>query len=138
MIRSEAERWANLLHEYASGKTVQHLSKDESYAVPGCPPFVRTRWVDIDNPDFSYNISEYRIKPESKKRPFTNANECWAEMQKHQPCGWVKVVDNGYYCLVTDIENNGVFICDLRMSYKEMFDTYLFADGSRFGVVKEE
>lgn len=72
MNRLEAERWANLLHEYASGKTVQHLSKDEPYAITGCPPFIITRWVDIDNPDFSCNISEYRIKPESQHefKPF--------------------------------------------------------------------
>ena len=39
-----------------------------------------------DNKD--WNKFDYRIKPEY--RPFANAEECWCEMLKHKPFGWVE------------------------------------------------
>lgn len=40
-------------------------------------------WTEIKEIGYWGNI-EYRIKPE---RPFKDAEECWNEMQKHQPFG---------------------------------------------------
>ena len=36
------------------------------------------------------NSQDYRIKPETKYRPFKDAEECFEEMKKHQPFGWIK------------------------------------------------
>ena len=33
-------------------------------------------------------------------RPFKDKNECWIEMMKHQPFGWVKSKDDGDFSLV--------------------------------------
>ena len=47
------------------------------------------KWVDVPEPSWSINVN-FRIKPEPKYRPFKDAEECWQEMLKHQPFGWVK------------------------------------------------
>ena len=51
-------------------------------------------WCDIDGDDEGFVLDTligktdgYRIKPESKYRPFKDAKECWAEMLNHQPFG---------------------------------------------------
>ena len=107
------------------------------------------KWYDIkqcecllfpskDNRD--WNKFDYRIKPEY--RPFANARECWEEMQKHQPFGWVKCKDGS-------TTNKFMFICDIsdkdatfnnciEFTYDDFLEDYVFADGTPFGVKIEE
>ena len=82
----------------------------------------------------------FRIKPEPKYRPFANAEECWDEMKKHQPVGFVKFKDteSGYYMLTSIARGVGVGINDSLFSYDRVFDDYTFADGLPFGVKLEE
>lgn len=48
-------------------------------------------WKDESSPNFDFNLYEYRVKEntESEYRPFENIKECWEEMLKHQPFGWI-------------------------------------------------
>lgn len=47
-------------------------------------------------PHFDCDSKIYRInKPGVNYRPFANEEECWQEMQKHQPFGWVKTKAKG-------------------------------------------
>lgn len=82
----------------------------------------------------------FRIKPELKYRPFANEEECWTEMQKHQPVGFMKFKDteSGYYMLTGIARGVGVGINDSLFSYDRVFDDYTFADGLPFGVKVEE
>lgn len=82
----------------------------------------------------------YRIKPEPTYRPFANAEECWAEMQKHQPVGFMKFKDteSGYYMLTGIARGVGVGINDSLFSYDRVFDDYTFVDGTPFGIKEEE
>lgn len=82
------------------------------------------------------NIDSYRIKPEQKFRPFKNAEECWAEIQKHQPVGFVKFKNtkSGYY-MVTFIASGAIVgMNNTPFSYEDIFDSYAFADGTPFGI----
>lgn len=64
---------------------------------------------------------------EPSYRPFRTKDECWNEMQKHQPFGWFRHKHNGYYEPIrVDISND--------ISFEALFDHYLFADGIPFGV----
>lgn len=85
------------------------------------------------------NYSEdYRIKP--KCRPFKNAEECWAEMQKHQPFGWVKDCKGSKFVIGTmNSSDSSIFVSDEGAFYSdEMFEKFTFADGAKFGVKEEE
>ena len=103
-------------------------------------------WIDIDSDEEGLNIETlidnqncYRIKPEPKYRPFANAKECWQEMQKHQPFGWVKTGES-ILRLITLVDVNRIQIGnqDLDWTYELVFKKFIFMDGQPFGVKEEE
>ena len=79
-------------------------------------------------------------------RPFKNHEEYWNEMLKHQPFGWIKSKDKGYFYLIGlvqwESELEGVMITfatseQLARSSRSLFEKYIFADGTPFGVKEE-
>lgn len=95
-------------------------------------------WIDVDFINLEIcNSKYYRIKSEPKYRPFKDADECWQEMQKHQPFGWVKA-SHGQF-LITGLRKDGVAfgINDNWQDYNYMFKSYTFADGTPFGIKEE-
>ena len=100
--------------------------------------FDHTEWVDNNNPEWRWDKFDYRIKPESKYRPFNNARECWEEMQKHQPFGWIS---NGELLFNIISIGAGITIhnCISNCGYSFKSAVSLtFADGTPFGVLEEE
>ena len=108
-------------------------------------------WIDIDGEEEGLYIDTlidnpqcYRIKPEQKYRPFANAEECWQEMQKHQPFAWIKSIDNKdsevfIHCIAIT-KKDGILtgIDEIPFPYCGMFNNYTFADGTPFGIKEEE
>lgn len=130
MNREEAAKLLPIIKAFSEGKEIQKFIKN--YTVGS------DRWIDVNSID-TYDKREYRIKPEPKYRPFANVEECWAEMQKHQPFGWVKnkgsqalFVCKAIGCIIE------IGIEDTPYTYKHQFDTYTFADGTPFGIKEEE
>lgn len=132
MTREQAKKLLPIIKAYAEGKTIQVKGPDN-------------RWYDYGSKDcklkFDSDTQAYRIKPESKYRPFANTEECWKEMQKHQPFGWVKdknveynyyIIDGVYYS--ENYEAEAASMSGEAFNYKEMIDNYLFADGMPFGI----
>ncbi len=115
MDRNEARKAAEVMLAYADGKEVEFLSEC-GWRVTTTPSF---NWDD----DANY----YRIKPQPKYRPFKDAEECWQEMQKHQPFGWVK---GQHEC---SFKTFGYFWD--KTNYKDEFKNYTFADGQPFGII---
>lgn len=131
MTREEVKEMLPVLQAFAEGKTI------ESRCIKGD----KSLWYDDEDPSFDDDF-EYRIKPEPKFRPFKNAEECWTEMQKHQPFGWVKCKDNsipGKFMYITNVRDNEVAISSaLDISYSELIKYYTFTDGTPLGVKIEE
>lgn len=76
-----------------------------------------------------------------KFRPFKNAKECWNEMKKHQPFGWIKGKDGWYHSLITSIvaDEEEVYINGISgFVLDEIMEHYTFSDGTPFGVKVEE
>lgn len=97
-------------------------------------------WWEVNRiPDFyKNNPQSYRVKSEFKYRPFKNAEECWEEMQKHQPFGWVKIGD--WYCTIKEIRPTSAFCHgggDV-FHYEDMVKQITFADGTPFGIKEEK
>ena len=126
MTREEAKQLLPIIQAFAEGKEIQQTDGYD--------------WYDLDNPDFMANGSSYRIKPETKYRPFKNADECWQEMQKHQPFGWLKDKNNGHLILITVVGNDTMMALNGRVGLDllGMMNNYVFADGTPFGVKVEE
>lgn len=131
MNRQEAKELLPIIQAFAEGKTIQYYYNDAG-------------WADVkpdEVADFSDNPLKYRIKPESKYRPFIDNKECWNEMLKHQPFGWVRTMnaENDYYIIDGVLHSENLDCSVVTMTgesydYKEMLDIYLFADGTPFGI----
>ena len=136
MTREEAKRRVELYSALADGKTIQVQNPNGG------------EWFDVKIGTLR-SISEelnYRIKPEPKYRPFKTKEECWKEMLKHQPFGWVKSKKSerlfSIGLVLWNNEFNDVsvtFACDgmLGRSSKSMFEDFTFADGTPFGIKEE-
>ena len=106
---------------------------------------INNRWEDVDenhNCAFLPESYEYRIKPESKYRPFKNTEECWQEMQKHQPFGWIKPKGDdtiSKFMLIDSLMDEVVTVrTNIRFNYQELLEHYTFADRTPFGIIEEE
>lgn len=89
MNRNQAKEFYPIMQAFSEGKAIEcrtrvwELNKGWKYS---------TAWKETEELKFQ-DTYEYRIKPKSTYRPFKDVEECWAEMQKHQPFGWVKSKD---------------------------------------------
>lgn len=137
MTKEEAKILLPIIQAFAEGKTIQiRKHGEESY-------------YDSTNSKLNFDLGyySYRVKPEPKCRPFKNVDECWQEMLKHEPFGWVKTIANipelhnisaifpsaeFPVLLGIDLEEGEAREYSLKLS--EMYDLYTFADGAPFGV----
>lgn len=138
MTREEAKEMLPIIQAFAEGKVIECRTKPSALSKSWQG---MNDWTEMKEIEFWSNI-EYRIKQQSeaKFRPFNTEEECWQEMQKHQPVGFMKFKDteSGYYMLTSIARGVGVGINDSLFSYDRVFDDYTFADGLPFGVKVEE
>ena len=132
MTKEQVKHLMHILQAYVNGEPLQYFKVDydcEPY-LPLRPKNSELHWKDVnDSHDFNPYLYEYRIKPNSKYRPFKDAEECWQEMQKHQPFGWVKYKKENKYTVYCIIDGN----CDFQAD----FEDFNFADGTPFGIKEE-
>ena len=124
MTREEAKILLPIIKAYAEGKAI------ESRCIKGD----KSLWYDDEDPSFDDDF-EYRIKTEPKYRHFANAEECWSEMQKHQPFGWIKDRDGDKTFIGSINSDNSIFTCSSEILFlKELFEDFTFVDGLPFGI----
>ena len=143
MTREEIKEAAKVMEAYANGKKIQIQNYDKT-------------WNDCPSPVFNWGAFKYRVKPEPKYRPFKTQEECWQEMLKHHPFGWIYCKnDSCYYCIISVDEDKIELSPDmyphsettpkeyyLENSYVDFVTAledyeYTFADGTPFGVKEE-
>ena len=127
MTREEAKTMLPFIQAYAEGKAI------ESRCIKGD----KSLWYDDEDLSFDDDF-EYRIKPEPNYRPFKDAEECWAEMLKHESFGWVKSILFKDLALVQRVTTLYVEINRDIIDYKDTLEKFTFADGTPFGVKVEE
>ena len=127
MTREEAKELLPIIQAFVAGKQIQD-------AIEGL-----TDWVDTDEINLEYECQKikHRIKPEPKYRPFKTKEECWDEMMKHQPFGWVKEISSEMPCLINAITNKNIVIMEDISSFKKALNIYEFKDGTPFGIKEE-
>ena len=136
MNRKEAAELLPIIQAFAEGRDIEYRSKG-----------FNENWKKVTQiPELSFKSFEYRIKPEPIYRPFKDAKECWNEMQKHQPFGWVKSKDKGYFRLIglvqfaSELEDVMITFAtseNLARSSHSIYENYIFADGTPFGIKEE-
>lgn len=127
--REDAKELLPIVKALAEGKTIQD-------SIDG------SKWFDTDEINLEYEGQKikHRIKPEPKYKPFTTKEECWNEMMKHQPFGWLtsKKTDNnaliGYVGGLNNIYISFMAGESEAYSAEMLFDNYKFLDGTPFGM----
>ena len=113
-----------ILQAFVDGKTI------ESRCIKGD----KSLWYDDEDPSFDYDF-EYRIKPEPRYRSFKDAEECWEEMQKHQPFGWVNY--NGYRANIAAVMGSAITFINNKgytLFFQQAFEECTFIDKQPFGI----
>lgn len=134
MTREEAKELLPIIQAFAEGKTLQYRVNNEN-----------NEWKDINNPAFNDAPSEYRIKPEPKYRPFKSRDECWNEMLKHQPFGWVTdkckylhIVCVRQWNIECILDTGSGVLYSRTLTFAETLEQgFTFADGTPFGIKEE-
>lgn len=129
MNREETKAAAEVMMAFAEGKTVEvSWDKGENWhEVNPCQGGCSWNWQDAN----------YRIKPESKYRPFANAEEVMAAIKEHG-CFIVRNCD-GRYIIIRAFDSE--FVCvgggAIGHTLLHMMNNYTFADGTPFGKLEE-
>lgn len=132
MTREEAKQLLPVIQAFADGKTIEFLN-------------ARNMWEELEDVLFCREPKYYRIKPETKYRPFKTKEECWNEMMKHHPFGWLKSKKDGRYrCIGKVVWSEAFETANIALSTSEslsrccesVFEEYTFADGAPFGVME--
>ena len=132
MTREQAKELLPIIQAFAAGKQIQ----DSIDCV---------RWFDTDEINLEYEGQKikHRIKPEPKYRPFKTQEECWNEMMKHQPFGWLKSKKSGSFRCIGEVSWSDVFETvyialstseSLSRSSDSVFEEYTFVDDTPFGI----
>lgn len=144
MDRNQAKKFYPILQAFAEGKTIETRRKPttDNNGVTKDGWYEFNDWTEMKELEYWVDM-EYRIKPEPKYRPFKDAEECWKEMQKHQPFGWLMSQNGKVNSLIISTDNEGLVIGDRNngvMSFITATDLFKikFADGTPFGVKVEE
>lgn len=129
MDRKQAKELLPIIQAFAEGKTIL-VQEGIDWCYLG------------DDADFNLNPLRYRIKPEPKYRSFANAEECWQEMLKHQPFGWIKSKSDDHYVMVTVVGVDDNMKCvaisgNHIWTFDKTISDYTFADGTPFGIKEE-
>lgn len=129
MTREEAKELLPIMQAFAEGKTVEYREQGGA-------------WKVAHTPTWSSCIS-YRIKPEPKYRPFKSKEECWQEMLKHQPFGWLKNKKRESVILIGNVYMDKEVLIVWATNERDsnsasmVFNKYVFADGTPFGISEE-
>lgn len=132
MTKEETAECIKVMQAYTNGEIIEEKRLS----------FDSTEWVESIDPTWQWYKFDYRIKPRPKYRPFKNAEECWEEMLKHQPFGWVKNIEFEKYFLIDEVTS---IFSDAQIhisayegknwnSFSTVFYNNTFADGTPFGI----
>lgn len=126
MTQEEAKHFWPIIKAYSEGKTIQYLLPEG-------------RWVDVhENFLFDNSHERYRIKQNPKYRKFKTKDECFGEMQKHQPFGWIKNKNTNRLYNVTSIYEDKLVVRiatdDFLATLSDLFNNFVFTDGTPFGI----
>ena len=142
MTREESKELLPIIQAFTEGKTIEYSYDGE-------------HWESTDAPSWDCDVM-FRIKPQPKYRPFKTQEECWNEMLKHQPFGWIySKNDSCYYCIISVDEDKIELSPEMQphseTTIKEYYMEnsyvgfvtaledyeYTFADGTPFGIMED-
>ena len=123
MTREEARKAAEVMLAYANGEEIEIAYSNSSYQT-------------VTSPEFDWGKVEYRVKTKPTYRPFKDNEECWNEMLKHQPLGWIKNECGNIFNIIA-IFKDSINLNECNAYYSELCKQFKFIDGTPFGIKEE-
>lgn len=123
-----------VMKAYEEGKTIQAFDLEQG------------KWVNCHNPTWNWLSFDYRIKPESKYRPYKDTEEMIEDFKKRfnakvppyaMPMIWVRNKTFKDCRLITVFRDKVVMIIVSGEDMKELFKDYTYLDGSPCGMKEE-
>lgn len=123
-----------VMQAYEDGKTIQSYDLEQD------------KWVNCHNPTWNWDTLDYRIKPESKYRPYKDTEEMIEDFKKRfnakvppyaMPMIWVRNKTFKDCRLITVFRDKVVMIIVSGEDMKELFKDYTYLDGSPCGMKEE-
>ena len=136
MTREEILQGAEIMKAYVEGKQLQYKY------------YTFDAWTDCDNPQFNFELFQYRIKPkEPTYRPYKDCEEMIADFNKRFPSGqpncsmpliWLRDKD-GDRLLVHGFLTIAVELSEyIFTTLVELRNKFTYLDGSPCGKKEEE
>ena len=128
MTREEAKELMPIIQAFVEGKTIEYRE-------------LGREWEEAHTPTWSSRLF-YRIKPEPKYRPFKDMEECWQEMLKHQPFGWLKAKESKSVALIGNVYQDKEVLIIWALNHEtnyasDLFNDWVFADETPFGIKED-
>lgn len=133
MTREEIKKVLPVIQAFTEGKVIQTKNGDETWITIG-------KEADLNIESIAEYPDCFRVKPEPKYRPFKDADECWQEMLKHEPFGWIKC--RGCYFNIVAVTDVYAYLSEadgsaILLASKNSYNDNTFVDGAPFGVKEE-
>ncbi len=125
----------NLHHDFTIGTTIHGWTS--SPYIPASEEAKRELFIKMGIAGYTWNAKTLKLeKIEPKYRPFRTKEECWNEMLKHQPFGWIKHTSpNEYFYSILEVIDGGcVLVYGPMVPFDEVYEFNTFADGTPFGI----
>lgn len=162
MTREEIRKFLDNTKVYVNGKSKEIQEKLFSFGYRWCGP-INKKVSFLDRPflfihelyslSYSSNMScfkEHKYREitaeeilsleitEPSYRPFKTKEECWQEIQKHQPFGWlINNLSGSYVHPILYCSTLFMFDKGCTDTFDVAFNHYTFADGAPFGIKEE-
>lgn len=145
MNREQAKALLPIIQAYSVGKTIQFLKPDSDE----WRDVLRNENNEINFEDLARYEVCYRVKPEPKYRSFQSVEECWQEMLKHQPFGWLKdknkdselrniqALTDEMLTIADGVYFHGIRLIEEFHIFEDAIKEYTFADGTPFGILED-
>lgn len=117
MTKEETKERIAVMQAYVDGKEIEFYNGTNG------------EWETLSNVLWCSN-EKYRVKPTPQYRPFESSEECWNEMLKHEPFGWIKDHDGIYFQIQCTDGSEGRF--------ERSFKRFTFVDGKPFGIIENQ
>lgn len=127
MTKEELQNAIKVMQAYINGEEIEYTYINENKV-----------WYLNNFPTWNWVKYKYRIKQKPKYRPFKDVNECWQEMLKHTPFGWIKCMDKTVpsKCInIASIKNEGIVINSVDFTFDVLLAHYTFVDKKPFGIL---
>lgn len=125
----------NLYDDFTIGTTIHGWTS--SPYIPASEEAKKELFIKMGIAGYTWNAKTLKLeKIEPKYRPFRTKEECWNEMLKHQPFGWVKHTSSNeyFYSILEVIDGGCVFVHGPMVPFDEVYEFNTFADGTPFGI----